>query len=53
VRLIPITRYGLYAARSLAVAHPEAYLQADALFLDHIESNSGFAAAFAEANPAQ
>jgi len=47
----PYYKYGLYASRSLAVAHPEAYLQADALFLDHIESNSGFAAAFAETDP--
>ena len=47
----PYYKYGLYAARSLAVTHPEIYLQADALFLDHIESNSGFAAAFAEKNP--
>jgi len=47
----PYYRYGLYAARSLAVTHPEAYLQADALFIDHIGSNSGFAAAFAETDP--
>ena len=47
----PYYKYGLYAARSLAVTHPEIYLQADALFLDHIGTNSGFTAAFAETDP--
>ena len=47
----PYYKYGLYAARSLAVTYPEIYLQADALFLDHVGSNSGFAAAFAETDP--
>jgi len=47
----PYYMYGLYAARSLAVAHPETYLQADALFLDYIEGSSGFASAFAGTDP--
>jgi len=47
----PYYMYGLYAARSLAVAHPETYLQADALFLDYIAGHSGFASAFAETDP--
>ncbi|MCK4581110.1 MAG: hypothetical protein KAU10_07145, partial [Dehalococcoidia bacterium] len=39
-------KYGIYAARILAVKHPEIYLQADDLFLETIETNTGFKKAY-------
>ncbi len=47
----PYAKYGLYASRSLAVAHPEVYLQGDALFVQHVTQNPGFAAAYAVTDP--
>jgi len=35
-------KYGIYAARVLAVKHPEMYLKADDLFLKTIQTNTGF-----------
>jgi len=34
-------KYGIYAARILAVKHPEVYLKADDLFLETIQTNAG------------
>jgi len=44
-------KFSIYTSRTIAVAHPEIYLQGDALFLGHISSQSGFAAAYAECDP--
>jgi len=44
-------KYALYAARILAVKHPEVYLQGDSLFVEHITSQGGFAAAYEELDP--
>ncbi|MEF8726559.1 MAG: hypothetical protein V5A83_06445, partial [Candidatus Bipolaricaulota bacterium] len=41
-------QFALYSSRSLAVKHPEVYLQANALFLNHITSTAGFSKAFKE-----
>lgn len=35
-------KYGIYASRTLAVKHPEVYLQADKLFIKKITINKGF-----------
>ena len=35
-------KYGIYASRTLAVRHPEIYLQADKLFIKKITTNKGF-----------
>jgi hypothetical protein len=42
----PAQRYAYYAYRTLAVPHPEVYLQADALFSSIIEQMPGSRAAF-------
>ena len=34
-------KYGIYCSRSLAVKHPEIYLQADLRFFEHISTNPG------------
>lgn len=44
-------KYAVYASRSLAVKHPEVYLQGDALFIQHVTSNAGYAEAFQEQDP--
>jgi hypothetical protein len=44
-------RYAIYASRSLAVVHPELYLQGDGLFLQHVSSMPGYAAAYQEQDP--
>ncbi len=44
-------KYALYTSRILAVKHPEIYLQADALFVEHITTQEGLAAAYEETNP--
>ncbi|MGC1121751.1 MAG: hypothetical protein WBA22_11725 [Candidatus Methanofastidiosia archaeon] len=38
--------YSFYATRTLAVKHPETYLQADGLFVEIITTNTGFKRAF-------
>jgi hypothetical protein len=38
--------YSFYATRTLAVKHPEIYLQADGLFVEIITTNTGFKRAF-------
>ncbi|MCK4432385.1 MAG: hypothetical protein KAV48_00465, partial [Methanomicrobia archaeon] len=35
-------KYGIYVSRTLAVKHPEVYLQADGLFVTIITANKGF-----------
>ena len=40
-------KYGIYCSRSLAVKHPEIYLQADIRFFEHITNNPGFKRAYA------
>jgi len=44
-------KYSLYTSRTLAVRHPEIYLQGDALFLEHITSTDGYASAYKDRNP--
>jgi len=43
-------KYAIYAARILAVKHPEIYLQADGLFLEAITTNIGFKKSYEIAN---
>ena len=44
-------KHALYTSRVLAVKHPEIYLQGDALFVEHITTQQGFAAAYEEQAP--
>jgi len=46
----PAQRYAFYAYRTLAVPHPEIYLQADAVFSSIVESMPGSRVAFKGAN---
>lgn len=39
-------RYAIYASRTLAVKHPEVYLMGDALFVDVVTSENGYAKAY-------
>ena len=44
-------KYALYSSRIIAVKHPEIYLQADGMFVEHITTQPGFAAAYKERAP--
>jgi len=44
-------KYAVYTSRSLVVKHPEVYLQGDALFIQHVTSNPGYAEASQEQDP--
>jgi hypothetical protein len=39
-------KYGIYVTRTLAVTHPEIYLQADGLFIEGITTHEGFKTAY-------
>jgi hypothetical protein len=41
-------KYALYTSRILAVKHPEVYLEADGMFVEHITTQPGLAAAYKE-----
>lgn len=43
-------KYSLYSARSLAVAHPEVYLQADTLWMDMISTYGGWQSNYLQRN---